>query len=86
MDKFRYRLTDVSEPQMVLHGQREAVIEQCGEIALYDSRQVQLRFGKSWMRISGTGLELRAMGPGGVTVRGSIADICVFEGGFPCSD
>lgn len=86
MNQRRYFLIETTEPQMILHGQHEAVIEQCGEIALYDGEQVQLRFGESWLRITGTELQLLAMSPDGVTVRGNIRDVRLFEGGFPCSD
>ena len=86
MAKQRYFLTDALEPQMVLHGPREAVIEQCGEIAVYDSGRVRLRFGESWLEIKGTGLVLGSMSPSGVNVRGCIGEIRLYGGGIPCSD
>ena len=68
-------LSELSQPQMVLRGNRELLVEHCGAIAEYDTQHVRLQFGKGQVEVTGTELTLHSMSPERVVVRGCLHGI-----------
>lgn len=66
---------ELSQPQMVLRGNRELLVEHCGGIAEYDTQYVRLQFGKGQVEITGTELVLHSMSTEQVVVRGCLHGI-----------
>ena len=71
---------EILEPQMQLIGRREAVIERCGGILLYESKLIKLKFGKMVLQFAGENLTLKCMSADSVVVCGYFTEIAFLEG------
>lgn len=71
---------EILEPQMQLVGRREAVIEHCGGVLVYEEHLIKLEFGKLVLQFTGDRLSLKSMTAESVVVCGCFSEISFLEG------